>query len=53
MPRPTANALPRSIRILTYNVLADRVHVEQRVPPMLALLERSNADIIALQEVAP
>jgi hypothetical protein len=39
--------------LVTYNVLADPVGVEKRIPPLLKLLDESNADIIALQEVAP
>lgn len=42
-----------SLRVLTYNVLADPVHVEQRAPELLRLMREADADIIALQEVAP
>ena len=41
------------VKFLTYNVLADRVHPEVRLPALFDLLGRSNADVIALQEVAP
>ncbi len=41
------------IKILTYNVLADKEHAEQRLPKIFQLMEESKADIIALQEVAP
>ncbi len=42
-----------TLRMLTYNVLADEVHVRERVPELLRILRESEADIIALQEVAP
>jgi len=48
----SAAALPRQISILTYNVLADPVAERERVPAVLAILKDSDADIIALQEVA-
>jgi endonuclease/exonuclease/phosphatase family metal-dependent hydrolase len=40
-------------KLLTYNVLADPVHPETRLPAIFDILEKSDADIIALQEVAP
>jgi endonuclease/exonuclease/phosphatase family metal-dependent hydrolase len=49
----SAPVLPRQITILTYNVLADPIAVRQRVPALMAILKDSDADIIALQEVAP
>ena len=45
--------LPRALTVVTYNVLADPAQARLRVPALLALLRRSGADIIALQEVAP
>ena len=54
--RPRAPAVvadPTRIRLLTYNVLADPDHVGLRIPPLLELLGRADADVIALQEVAP
>lgn len=48
---PSLSAKPLSV--LTLNVLADPWKVEQRIPPLLDILESSDADIIALQEVAP
>jgi endonuclease/exonuclease/phosphatase family metal-dependent hydrolase len=41
------------VKLLTYNVLADDEHFKLRVPELLDLIEKSDADIIALQEVAP
>lgn len=41
------------LRVLTYNVLADRVHLEKRLPALFQVIESSEADIIVLQEVAP
>jgi endonuclease/exonuclease/phosphatase family metal-dependent hydrolase len=43
----------RELTLLTYNVLADPVGAKKRIPPLLKLLDESDADIIALQEVAP
>lgn len=40
-------------KLLTYNVLADPVHQETRLPAIFDILGKSDADIIALQEVAP
>ncbi len=40
-----------SLTLVSYNVLADRVRVSERFPPLLELLARADADIIALQEV--
>jgi tyrosyl-DNA phosphodiesterase 2 len=39
-----------SITLLAYNVLADRVRLEERLPAILELLRTANADVIALQE---
>jgi tyrosyl-DNA phosphodiesterase 2 len=41
----------RTLTVLTYNVLADRVAEDARVPALLKLIEQADADIIALQEV--
>ena len=43
--------LPARLTLLTYNVLASRVFAELRTAELLRILERSDADIIALQEV--
>jgi endonuclease/exonuclease/phosphatase family metal-dependent hydrolase len=40
-------------KLLTYNVLADQVHLEARLPALFEILKKSDADIIAMQEVAP
>lgn len=42
-----------TLQVFTYNVLADEVHVRERVPELLRILRDSEADVIALQEVAP
>jgi endonuclease/exonuclease/phosphatase family metal-dependent hydrolase len=42
----------KQLTFVTYNVLADPVGKDSRIPQVLALLDKSNADIIALQEVA-
>lgn len=41
------------VRVLSYNVLADEVAVEQRIPTLLRVIEEARPDVIALQEVAP
>lgn len=43
----------KAAKILSYNVLADRTHLETRLPALFKILKDSHADIIALQEVAP
>ena len=45
-------APPRALTFATYNVLADEVRTAERVPPLLALLRDSDADVIALQEAS-
>lgn len=52
-PAPAAGAREDRLTLLTYNVLANPGRADQRIPPLIRLLERSGADIIALQEVAP
>jgi len=44
---------PVSWSLVTWNVLADPAHAGQRVPGIMAELERLKPDLIALQEVAP
>ena len=44
------NQTPAELRIVTYNVLADPVHVEKRLPALFHILQDSHADIIILQE---
>ena len=39
-----------TLTLLTFNVLADRVRLEERLPAILELLRNANADVIALQE---
>lgn len=53
VPASTTTAPARPLRVLTYNVLADPLRVEERIPPLMSVLEKADADIIALQEVAP
>lgn len=53
-----APGAPRPLRLLTWNLLFDRFSPEriqsaQRLPVQLRLLEESEADLIALQEVTP
>lgn len=42
-----------SLRVLSYNVLADEVAVARRIPALLRVMERAGADVLLLQEVAP
>ena len=53
-PAPTPSQRPqgKSLRLLTYNVLATPIFPELRSGAVLAILEASDADVIALQEVA-
>lgn len=39
-----------TLTFLTYNVLADQVRLDERLPALLKTLEDSHADVIALQE---
>ncbi|PCJ52020.1 MAG: hypothetical protein COA79_24895 [Planctomycetota bacterium] len=43
----------KEVKLLTYNVLADHKIKDQRLPSLFEILKKSNANIIALQEVAP
>ncbi len=45
--------VPSPLRVVTYNVLADRMRVSERLPVLFDLLGGTRADIIALQEVTP
>lgn len=50
----TSSQPPRNaLRLLSYNVLADPVHLDQRLPPLFQEMRDAQADVIALQEVAP
>ncbi|MBN1770438.1 MAG: endonuclease/exonuclease/phosphatase family protein [Deltaproteobacteria bacterium] len=42
-----------TLSLLTYNVLADPLAVQERVPRLLEVIGESKADVVALQEVAP
>jgi len=44
---------PKTLRVLTYNVLADRENANTRTKALSKILEHSDADIISLQEVTP
>ncbi|MEO0600814.1 MAG: RNA repair domain-containing protein [Myxococcota bacterium] len=55
-PRPRTDDV--AVRVLTLNVLFDRydreaIQTAQRTPKLLALLEQTDADLVALQEVEP
>jgi len=42
-----------SVRVLSYNVLADEIAVDRRIPALMRVMERARPDVLALQEVAP
>ncbi len=42
-----------TLKVLTYNVLADDGRANERVPALFAILKDSDADIILMQEAAP
>lgn len=45
---------PRSsVRVLSYNVLADEIAVDRRIPALMRVMEQARPDVLALQEVAP
>ncbi len=52
-PAPAGPAGPevRQLKVLTYNVLADRGGAQRRLPALLKVLEDADADVLALQEV--
>ena len=50
--KKTDEVEPAGLSVLTYNVLADRVGVRQRIPVLLDLMDQARADVLALQEVA-
>lgn len=41
------------MRVLSYNVLADEIAVERRIPALMRVMEHARPDVLALQEVAP
>jgi len=43
----------KQLSFVTYNVLGDPVELKKRLPALLKILQDSNADVIALQEVVP
>ena len=43
----------QDLKLLTYNVLADKVEIEKRIPAIFKMMQNSDADVIAMQEVAP
>lgn len=44
---------PRTLTVLTYNILGDARDAEERMPTLLSLIKSTDADIIALQEFKP
>lgn len=43
----------KKLTLVTYNVLADTVELKKRGPALMKLLQETDADVIALQEVVP
>jgi endonuclease/exonuclease/phosphatase family metal-dependent hydrolase len=53
LPATAEDAAPRrTLTFATYNVLAEETPTAGRVPPLLAILHESDADVIALQEAS-
>lgn len=52
-PAPAAAAPIARVRVLSYNILADAVAIERRIPALLRTMEAAEPDVLALQEVAP
>ncbi|MBI3829242.1 MAG: endonuclease/exonuclease/phosphatase family protein [Planctomycetes bacterium] len=50
-PTPRANPSENSLRVLTYNVLADDKDAARRLPVLLNIVGKADADILAFQEV--
>ena len=46
-----AEPIDKPLKVVTYNVLADKTYRTVRVPKLIELLKNTDADIIALQEV--
>jgi endonuclease/exonuclease/phosphatase family metal-dependent hydrolase len=47
---PSERSFQTTLIVVTFNVLADPVRLEERLPAISRLLEESKADVIALQE---
>jgi len=43
----------KQLTVVTYNVLGDPLRTKERIPVLMKLLQESDADVIALQEVVP
>jgi endonuclease/exonuclease/phosphatase family metal-dependent hydrolase len=43
----------KTFTLVTYNILGDPVELKKRIPPLMKILQQSDADVIALQEVEP
>ena len=41
------------MRVLSYNLLADQVALDRRMPALSRVMRAAKADLLALQEVAP
>jgi len=52
-PPPSPPARRRSLKLLTYNLLADPADADIRIDSLLRTIREADADIIALQEAAP
>jgi endonuclease/exonuclease/phosphatase family metal-dependent hydrolase len=50
----TEQEQPRSrVRVLSYNVLADELALDRRMPALMRTMDAAQPDVLALQEVAP
>ncbi len=53
-PRPAPPPEPRrTLRLVTYNVLADRRHADARFPALIREIKTADPDVVALQECTP
>ena len=43
----------KDLTLVTYNILGDPVELKRRVPALMKVLQETDADVIALQEVVP
>jgi poly(A) polymerase len=53
VPSASAVSTAQTLTLLTYNVLASEVFVTARMKAVCTILRKADADIVALQEVAP
>lgn len=50
---PAKSSAPKQLVFMTYNVLAEKVAVSQRLEALFGIMNENQPDVIALQEVTP